>query len=59
MNGEGDDLSDYDDNGEIIGGIVSRFVVDSDEADDFGLECGATIEVSQDSQGFVIGTVME
>ena len=58
LNGEGDDLSDYDDNGEIIGGIVSRFVVDSDEADAFGLECGATIEVSQDSQGFVIGTVL-
>lgn len=58
LNGEGDDLSEYDDNGEIIGGIVSRFVVDSEEADAFGLECGATVEVFQDSQGFVIGSVL-
>lgn len=58
LEGEGDDLSDYDNNGEIVGGIVSRFVVDSEEADAFGLECGAAIEVFQDSQGFVIGSVL-
>ena len=58
LNGEGDDLSDYDESGEIVGGIVSRFVVDSEEADAFGLECGATVEIFQDSQGFVIGTVL-
>ena len=49
MNGEGEDLDD---------GIVTRFVVDSEEADAFGLECGVTVEVFQDPQGFVIGTVM-
>ena len=59
MNGEGEDLADYDESGELVGGIVSRFVVYSEEADAFGLECGATVEVFQDSQGFVIGTVME
>ena len=59
MNGEGEDLSDYDESGEIVGGIVSRFVVDSEEADAFGLECGAAVEIFQDSQGFVIGTVIE
>lgn len=58
LNGEGDDLSEYDDNGENVGGIVSRFVVDSEEADAFGLECGATVEVFQDSQGYVIGSVL-
>ena len=59
LNGDGDDLSDYDESGEIVGGIVSRFVVDSEEADAFGLYCGATVEIFQDSQGFVMGTVME
>ena len=59
MNGEGDDLSDYDESGEIVGGIVTRFVVDSEEADAFGIKSGATVEIFQDSQGFVIGTVME
>ena len=63
MNGEGEDISEYTDDGEtageIAGEIALRFTVDPDEADAFGLECGATVEVFQDSQGFVIGTVME
>ena len=59
MNGEGEDVAEYTDDGEIAGEIAFRFTVDPDEADAFGLECGATVEVSQDSQGFVIGTVME
>ena len=59
MNGEGEDVAEYTDDGEIAGEIAFRFTVDSDEADAFGLECGATVEVFQDSQGFVIGTVME
>ena len=59
MDGEGEELSDYDESGEIDGGIVTRFVVDSEEADAFGIECGAIVEIFQDSQGFVIGTVME
>ena len=58
MNGEGDDLSDYDESGEAVGGIVSRFVVDYEEADAFGLECSATVEIFEDSQGYVIGTVL-
>ena len=59
VNGEGDDFSDYDASGEIAGGIVSRFVVDSEESDAFGIECGAMVEIFQDSQGFVTGTVMK
>ena len=59
LNGEGEDVSEYDDEGELIGCFATRFTVDSEEADAFGLECGATVEISQDSQGFVIGTVME
>ena len=58
MNGEGEDVAEYTDDGEIAGEIAFRFTVDSDEADAFGLECGATVEVFQDSQGFVIGTVL-
>ena len=58
LNGEGDDLSEYDDNGEIDGVAVYRFVVDYEEAEAFGLECGAKIEVCQDSQGYVIGSVL-
>ena len=59
MNGEGEDVAEYTDDGEIAGEIAYRFTVDSDEADAFGLECGATVEVFQDSQGFVIGTVVD
>ena len=59
LNDEGEDASEYDDEGELIGCFATRFTVDSEEADAFGLECGATVEISQDSQGFVIGTVME
>ena len=60
VNGGGEDCSDYDDeSGEIVGGFVSRFVVDSEEADAFGIECGAVVEISQDLQGFVVGNVMK
>ena len=63
MNGEGEDVTEYTDDGEtageIAGEIAFRFTVDPDEADAFGLECGATVEIFQDSQGFVMGTVME
>ena len=58
MNGEGEDVSEYDEEGDPVGCFVTRFTVDSEEADAFGLECGATVEIYQDSQGFVIGTVM-
>ena len=59
LNGEGEDISDYDESGEIVGGFVSRFVVDSEEADAFGIERGAMVGIYQDSQGFVTGTVMK
>ena len=63
LNGDGEDVTEYTDDGEtageIAGEIAFRFTVDPDEADAFGLECGATVEISQDSQGFVMGTVME
>ena len=35
--------------------MATRFVVDHEEAEAFGLECGATVEVFEDSQGFVRG----
>ena len=54
LEGEGDDV--LDDEGEPV---ATRFVVDSEEAEAFGLDCGATVEVFEDSQGFVIGTVVE
>ena len=53
LDGDGED--ELDDDGEVM---ATRFVVDSEEAEAFGLECGATVEVFQDSQGFVIGTVL-
>ena len=58
LNGDGEDVSEYNDEGELIGGFATRFTVDYEESDVFGLECGAMVEVFQDSQGFVIGTVM-
>ena len=54
LDGEGED--ELDENGEVL---ATEFVVDSDEAEAFGLECGATVEVSEDSQGFVIGSVLD
>ena len=59
LDGEGEDVSEYNDDGDVVGGFASRFTVDYEESEVFGLECGATVEVFQDSQGFVIGTVME
>ena len=59
LNGEGEDIADYDESGEVVGDIVTRFVVDPEEAGAFGLECGAAVEIFQDSQGFVTGTVMD
>ena len=53
LEGEGDDV--LDEEGEVL---ATRFVVDSEEAEAFGLDCGATVELFADSQGFVIGTVM-
>lgn len=58
LNGDGEDVSEYSDEGEVAGCFASRFTVDYEESDAFGLECGAMVEVSQDSQGFVIGTVL-
>ena len=58
LNGEGEDVSEYDDEGGLVGCFVTRFKVDYEESDAFGLECGAMVEVFQDSQGFVIGTVL-
>ena len=54
LDGEGED--ELDENGEVL---ATEFVVDSDEAEAFGLECGATVEVFADSQGFVIGSVLK
>ena len=54
LNGEGEDELDYD--GESV---ATRFVVDSEEAEAFGLECGVTVELFEDSQGFVIGSVLD
>ena len=59
LDGEGEDVSEYNDDGEVVDGFASRFTVDYEESEVFGLECGAMVEVFQDSQGFVIGTVME
>ena len=52
LEGEGEDVLGED--GEIL---ATRFVVDAEEGEAFGLECGATVEVFEDAQGFVIGTV--
>ena len=54
LDGEGED--EFDEDGESM---ATRFVVDYEEAEAFGLECGATVEVFEDSQGFVIGTVVK
>ena len=54
LDGDGED--ELDDDGEVM---ATRFVVDYEEAEAFGLECGATVEISQDSQGFVIGSVLK
>ena len=58
LNGDGEDVSEYDEEGDPVGCYVARFMVDYEESDVFGLECGATVEIFQDSQGFVTGTVM-
>ena len=58
LNGEGEDVSECDDEGEVVGCFASRFMVDSEESEVFGIECGAMVEVFQDSQGYVIGTVL-
>ena len=54
LNGEGED--ELDENEEIA---TTKFVVDSEEAEAFGLECGATVELFEDPQGFVIGSVLD
>ena len=54
LDGDGED--EFDEDGESV---ATRFVVDGEEAEAFGLECGATVEVFEDSQGFVIGTVIQ
>ena len=54
LNGEGED--EFDEDGESM---VTLFVVDSEEAEAFGLECGTNVEVFEDSQGFVIGSVLD
>ena len=59
LNGDGEDVSEYNDDGEVAGVFASRFTVDYEESNVFGLECGAMVEVFQDSQGFVIGTVLK
>ena len=58
LNGDGEDVSEYDEEGDPVGCFVTRFTVDYEESDVFGLECGAMVEVFQDSQGFVTGTVL-
>ena len=54
LDGDGED--ELDDDGEVL---ATRFVGDSEEAEAFGLECGATVELFEDSQGFVIGSVLD
>lgn len=58
LNGDGEDVTEYDEEGDPVGCFATRFMVDYEESEVFGLECGARVEVSQDSQGFVTGTVM-
>ena len=53
LEGEGEDVLDED--GEVL---ATRLIVDSDEEEAFGLKCGATVELSEDPQGYVSGTVM-
>ena len=66
LEGEGEDLTDvFDEDGESSGPCIVRFTVDADEEEAFAdlldgeLACGSTIELMEDSQGFVIGTVMD
>ena len=59
LDGDGEDVSEYDEEGDLVGCFATRFVVDYEESDVFGLECGAMVEVFQDSQGFVIGSVLD
>ena len=54
LEGEGEDVLDGE--GELL---ATRFVVDYEEEEAFGLECGSTVEVFEDSQGFVIGSVLD
>ena len=54
LDGEGED--EFDEDGESV---ATKFVVDSEEAEAFGLECGAIVELFEDSQGFVIGSVLD
>ena len=54
LDGEGED--ELDENGEVM---ATTFVVDSEEAEAFGLDCGATVELFEDSQGYVIGSVLK
>ena len=59
MEGEGEEVMDED--GEEV---ATRFRVDAEEEEAFAdvlggeLRCGATVELFEDSQGFVIGTVI-
>ena len=60
MEREGEEVCD--ENGEWE---ATRFQVDAEEEEAFAdvlggkLKCGSTIELFQDSQGFVIGTVLD
>ena len=62
LEGEGEDVLDGDGEDVLDGEgepVATRFVVDSEEAEAFGLECGAIVELFEDSQGFVIGSVFD
>lgn len=58
MEGEGEEV--MDENGELV---ATRFRVDAEEEEAFDdilegeLTCGSTVELFEDSQGFVVGTV--
>ena len=60
MECEGQDI--YDEDGELE---ATRFQVDAEEEEAFAdalggeLKCGSTVELFQDSQGFVIGRVLD
>ena len=59
MDGEGEEV--FDEDGERV---ATRFQVDAEEEETFSdvlggeLACGSTVELFEDSQGFVVGTII-
>lgn len=59
MNGDGEEV--FDEDGELV---ATRFKVDAEEEETFSdvlggeLACGSPVELFEDAQGFVFGTVI-